>query len=384
MFTEFSAEGLKGVGQVQLKFLRDQRVYTLFGSNGVGKTKCLEALYEYLILGNKEFVSEQSALPPDFAVMKSASSNAGFIFQTPIGTSWANLESFWRAAEGVYRHELPILLLGARNRSALRSAAQTGHVGTVPLLGSFSERRKKRMGEIASALKDRQLGTLGMTDDVQSWFVARAQSNNPYQRGGDNRKIEIEAVLEMLNAVDDRIDSQFLEVDGAGNVSIKVEQQLRQLAELSSGFTSLVKLVQAIVAGYADFTNETNLRRVRGIVLIDEIESHLHAQWQTTIVKKLKAMLPNTTFFIATHSPLVLSQLDEGEAYLLERDADGVVRTQVIEYPNRRILIDVLQSAFGVDLNRLKRDSLDEVDQSAAKKALLDLLDSDDPEERDA
>ena len=146
------------------------------------------------------------------------------------------------------------------------------------------------------------------------------------------------------------------------------------LAELSSGFTSLVKLVQAIVSGYAAFTNEVQLRHVRGVVLIDEIESHLHAQWQAQIIPKLKELLPNTTFFIATHSPLVLAQLQEGEAYLLKRDAEGVVRSEMIEAPNRRAFADVLESAFGVDLNALKRQALLADYQSAAKLALLAML----------
>ena len=213
-----------------------------------------------------------------------------------------------------------------------------------------------------------------MADDVRGWFVSRAQSVNPYQKDADNRKVEIDTALQILNAIDGRIDPNELQVDGSGRVELRIDGEYRELQQLSSGFASLIKLTQAIVSGYACFTNESNLRHVAGVVLIDEIESHLHAEWQSKIIPILKAALPNTTFYIATHSPIVLSQLADGEAYRLARDDDGVVRSSKISSPNKRIFADVLESAFDVDLNALKRQGMESDDQSVAKKKLLDLI----------
>ncbi|WP_164672451.1 AAA family ATPase, partial [Vibrio cholerae] len=44
-----------------------------------------------------------------------------------------------------------------------------------------------------------------------------------------------------------------------------------------------------------------------GIVLIDEIDLHLHPKWQQTIVQKLENTFPNIQFILSTHSPLVLT-----------------------------------------------------------------------------
>ncbi len=369
MFNELTLEGLRGVGRVELRFLPGFRVRTLFGANGVGKTKCLEAIYQWLMLTNRVYWTgdrRHSALRAVQILMSKAADDAGRRFQRPdefiSHDVIASNPEFW--------HELPVLLLGARGRSTL----VTLHAQPGASLGVFSERRERYLQGVHQLLYQGDLGSAGMSSDVQAWFVQRAQSVNPYQKQADNRQIEIDAVLEMLHEVDERIDSNFLEIDGAGRVFLKVDGHLRALDELSSGFASLVKLVQAIVAGYASFTNEANLRHVRGVVLIDEIESHLHARWQTRIIPTLKKLLPNTTFFIATHSPLVLAQLEEGEAYLLTREDDGVVRTQVIDSPNRRAFVDVLDSVLGVDLNALKRQAMMHGDQTLAKKKLLDLL----------
>ncbi|MDQ7015654.1 MAG: AAA family ATPase [Gammaproteobacteria bacterium] len=113
---------------------------------------------------------------------------------------------------------------------------------------------------------------------------------------------------------------------------------------------------------------------MKGIVLIDEIESHLHLGWQVNIIPLLKKLFPNTTFYITTHSPIVISQLEEGEAYQLKRDADGVVRSQLISAPNKAAMVDVLKDAFGIDLNRIKLDHASPEKQQQAKQDLLDLL----------
>ena len=113
---------------------------------------------------------------------------------------------------------------------------------------------------------------------------------------------------------------------------------------------------------------------MKGIVLIDEIESHLHASWQVRIMPLLKRLFPNTTFYVTTHSPLILSLLFDGEAYRLVRDADQVVRSKKIDAPNRVVLIDLLHKAFGEDLDkeRITNDSPEEL--SRVNETLLSLL----------
>lgn len=131
---------------------------------------------------------------------------------------------------------------------------------------------------------------------------------------------------------------------------------------------AILQITEAIYSSY------DGNRNAAGIVLIDEIEIHLPPKWQARIVMLLKSTFQNTTFYITTNSPIVLAQLNEGEAYRLERDADGVVNANMIHAPNRAAMVDVLQEAFGVDLNRIKQDSASPESQKAAKQQLLNLL----------
>jgi hypothetical protein len=271
-----------------------------------------------------------------------------------------------------FPHRLPVIFIGA-NRFARLTNDVNAHDNKP--LGKFDDRREAYFRELLENFVSDRLGSQGMKEgDTQAWFVKRAQSANPYQKSKDDRSVEITATLSLLNKIDSRIAPEFLEIDGSGNVFLKVNEEKRELGELSSGFAALVKLTQAIVAGYAAFTNEKQLQNVRGVVLIDEIDAHLHPEWQAKIIPCLKTLLPNTTFYVATHSPLVLVRLMRKEAYLLRRDDDGVVRSREIEYPGKRLFADVLEDGFGVDLNKLKRDSMENDDQAELKKRLLSLL----------
>lgn len=55
-----------------------------------------------------------------------------------------------------------------------------------------------------------------------------------------------------------------------------------------------------------------------GIVLIDEVELHLHPEWQKEVVDKLKIVFPNIQFFITTHSPMVVSNINTEQMIILK------------------------------------------------------------------
>lgn len=369
MLDTVDIEGLKGVGRVELRFDPEHCVRVLFGVNGVGKTKTLEAIYLSLLFTQSDFLESEGQTAAK-GKQQSPCAAVWIDGQKYLGefTSSYDYAAIAEAVSGGARHVSPVVFIGAGGRSS---------VATVPavagVLGQFADRRKRHFERLIADFNNGELRSSGMSGDIREWFVQRAQSVNPFQVEKDNLGGEINAVLHLLNEIDPRVDAQKMQIDAAQRVFLSIEGKMLELGELSSGFTSIVKLFQAIVSGYSSFTNSRDLRNVRGVVLIDEIESHLHVSWQTSIVKRLKALFPNTIFIIATHSPLVLAQLEQGEAYLLQRSG-GVVRASEIDSPNMKAFADVLEDVFGVDLNALKRDALAHEDQTEAKQALLDLI----------
>lgn len=363
--TSITFEGVKGVGTIALDLQPDKQVYTLIGANGVGKTKTLEALFQILFFTKDDINKLRNiATTADKWVFKSMTSPSLSVATPSEATLLTNL---WLQHK-VNRHSIPTVFLASQNRGFIE------HKNTAAKpLGSLEQRRDTYVKRVINTMSS-NFSSLNMDVGIEEWFITLAQSSNRYQSQADNREVELTTVLKLLHAIDKRIDATFIEVSGDGRVSLKIDGQKRELSHLSTGFASILKMIQAIVSGYGYFTNETQLQNVRGIVLIDEIESHLHLSWQAHIIPLLKRLFPNTTFYITTHSSIVLSQLEEGEAYRLERNDDGVVRTHLIQSPDKAAMVDVLKDAFGIDFNQMKRDRMSAEKQQDAKKRLLSLI----------
>lgn len=362
--TNITFTGVKGVGTVALELQPNQRVYTLIGANGVGKTKTLEALFQLLLSGQREFVRHQKKHGLALSFQKAVVDGKA-VFNTILPTTRIqNLDTF----STIERFDYPIIFLASQNRGFIQHKDKP-----TPSIGSIKQRREQYFTDLISGMNN-NFTSLNMDTGIEDWFVTLAQSANPYQKQEDNREVEIKTVLKLIHDLDERIDPQFMEISGDGRVSLKIEGEKRELSHLSTGFASILKIIQAIVSGYGYFTNETQLQNVKGIVLIDEIESHLHLSWQAHIIPLLKRLFPHTTFYITTHSSIVLSQLQEGEAYRLERDDEGVVRTRLIKAPNKAAMVDVLKDAFGIDLNQMKLERMSAEQQQNAKQRLLSLI----------
>lgn len=368
---KWTIKDLKGVGDVELSLDDSKRAFVFFGSNGIGKTKTLEALFFFLLAKTHNFIpSTNFAYEEKIAFSITSQAQSLSFKEATGGSAYPDRVFLSRLTEQVKNKKFDAIAhLGAKQRGSAVKSSQS-HAKSI---GSSKVRRNDYFKLIENAINNDSLSELGMSENIHQWFIERAQSVNPYQKSEDNRQVDIDTVLNALNTLDNRI-GKTLNVDGDDNVYLTIEGQETELNELSSGFISVVKIIQAIVSAYSAFTNKQDLLNVKGVVLIDEIESHLHVEWQTRIIPTLKDLFPNTTFYIATHSPLVLSQLDEGEAYLLKLEEDGVVRSHVIDSPNKRILANVLRDAFGIDLNELKRESMEDSSQDLAKYRLLKLL----------
>lgn len=217
--------------------------------------------------------------------------------------------------------------------------------------------------------------TIEKPEQLRDWIIESVALSSIFQKSKNNRQHYLFTLLKCLHEIDHGYDSEFLEVDERNNIFLKINNEEKELSELSTGFVSIIKIIVSILSVYGEETQTKDLQKINGIVLIDEIESHLHLEWQVKIIPLLKKLFPNTIFFIATHSPLVLSQLEDGEAYELRRDEDDVVRTHKIDNPSKVTIVDLLRQAFGIDLNQLKTEQMSAAQQQEVKKALLELLD---------
>jgi predicted ATP-binding protein involved in virulence len=93
--------------------------------------------------------------------------------------------------------------------------------------------------------------------------------------------------------------------------------------QLSDGEKCLLALVGDIARRLAIANPEvTNPLDCNGVILIDEIDLHLHPNWQQTVHTRLSEAFPNCQFVLSTHSPHVINSLKQGQVFRVE-DSDG-------------------------------------------------------------
>jgi predicted ATP-binding protein involved in virulence len=119
--------------------------------------------------------------------------------------------------------------------------------------------------------------------------------------------------------------------------------QRLNLEQLSDGERSLLAIVADLVRRLSLANPEIDdPLQGAGVVLIDEIELHLHPTWQRTVVGKLRTTFPNVQFIGTTHSPFVIQSLRAGELINLDPDEFG-------EYADKSIE-DIAENVMGVEV----------------------------------
>lgn len=103
------------------------------------------------------------------------------------------------------------------------------------------------------------------------------------------------------------------------SLTITKNGQKLRLEQLSDGEKMLLMLVTDLARRLAIANPSSNdALSGEGIVLIDEIDLHLHPQWQRNVIRSLTQTFPNCQFLVSTHSPQVLSGVRRENVFILE------------------------------------------------------------------
>lgn len=93
-------------------------------------------------------------------------------------------------------------------------------------------------------------------------------------------------------------------------------------SQLSDGYRKMVSMVADIAHRASRLNPQFGVnaaQQTKGVVLVDEIDLHLHPKWQRTVVNNLKNAFENLQFIVTTHSPFILQSLAPGEVIDLEQ-----------------------------------------------------------------
>jgi predicted ATP-binding protein involved in virulence len=137
-----------------------------------------------------------------------------------------------------------------------------------------------------------------------------------------------EAVLEkwfdnFLKALRNIYNCQEMELQrDTKNLTFKIVMPGREpfaLHEMSDGYTAFLNIIMELLMRLENVDTGVDYDK-SAIVMIDEIETHLHVELQKRVLPFLTQMFPNVQFIVATHSPFVITSLENAIVYDLEKN----------------------------------------------------------------
>ena len=123
------------------------------------------------------------------------------------------------------------------------------------------------------------------------------------------------------------------------------DHEILPITDLSAGYQSLIWMVFDIAYRMALLNPQKgkDIAKSKGVILIDELDMHLHPKWQWNIIAALTTVFPNVQFIATTHAPILFASAKN--VHVIDIDGD------VVQYRN---------SHYGIDIN----ESLNEFQQT--------------------
>jgi hypothetical protein len=183
----------------------------------------------------------------------------------------------------------------------------------------------------------------------ERWMVYldyRLAKDNSDIEGRQMRKVGEEAIVKLLPG-----NVTISGVTAEGLIEFLVDNQKVPTISLSDGFRSVIALagdlIWRLIQAFPDLDEPT---QASGVVLIDELDIHLHPSWQREIAGWLQKVFPNLQFFVATHSPLIAAGAGEDALTLRLDMVDSELQIETI--PHIELAADVNRTlrsrAFGL------------------------------------
>ena len=374
-FERTEIQNFKGIEKMNLEF--SSGVNLLIGNNGVGKTTVLEALalsiQTYFSRMNdiakksikKDDVHFTSNLVGDASqhrvysnptVIKSEINLGGLEYSSEISredetnatrTKYTGKE-FAAAGRDLLNSQeaiLPVICYFSTSRVVDTQKVSTNAVGK----NKLNDRRCGYIDCLNAAL-DRK----ALTD----WTFKMAMAE--YKKGTAVAEYEAfkKAVGIFMQKMNDLEEIPLVEYTrDFEDITYAEDGKTMLVNYLSAGYQSLLWMLMEISFRIALLNPElSDYSQAEGIVLIDEIDMHLHPRWQWKILDALHSSFPKVQFIAATHSPIIISSFKD--AKLLSIGENGVEELSGAYAYSIDDVVEYKQGSFGIpqELRRLKQE----------------------------
>lgn len=324
--TEIEIDELRHLKNINIEISKDKAKHLILtGKNGVGKTTILEAIKKYLtcleegFASNIEFWTEEISRNEE-QLKYEADQQQRILLKNEIdsakncikeyavyGVKFNLSNEIKQFIELLEQGKLIIAYFDANRQISVEIPKGPEKIDLKKTF-SINDNPSKIFVRYLLDLKTQQSfarneGDMEVANNIEAWFT------------------KLEDALRVI--LDD--NSIKLKFDYR-NYDFKLVQDSKEpygLNELSSGYSSIINIVSDLILRM-DKNRAVEERNyvfdTEGIVVIDEIETHLHIELQKKILPFLTSFFPNIQFIVSTHSPFVLNSIDDTVIYDLEKN----------------------------------------------------------------
>lgn len=313
---------LRNVGpfeQVELECTRPWNV--LLGDNAVGKTTVLRAVA--LALSGE---SPATTVAPERLLRSGASHGeievtfGGATYRTVLRRERDQVRADSEQVTPVQSGSWLAVGVPALRGVSQRTLHMPSHVGAVEPSSS----------DILPLLHD---GLDARIDDLKGWIAAhwlrsRDSSSSEAKRHG----LIIERFFRVLRSLTPGVEFEFREIAADGRVVLHSVDGEISIDDLSLGMSAMIGGIGVLLQRlYEVYPDDPNPERRNALLLVDEIDAHLHPDWQARLLPTLRTTLPGLHLFATTHSALVAVNAEAGELHHLRRERTGIVAERIDE-----------------------------------------------------
>ncbi|PXY92147.1 AAA family ATPase [Gilliamella apis] len=287
-------ENVGGISSLSLDSF-DPNLNIICGENGIGKTNILDSIaslfsgYEPISISVKSGF-EQGCIK---------SSVDGKIISRPIKKKYTNLTyTKWESVNDDENANFNLLYLKV-NRV-------------------FKYRRESSINSDPDVTNRTSQNSEGLdNDDIKQWFVSRYLHSAHVNNLTDVQQENIKLAISCFSLLDNKVT--FYKTTTQNEIIVKTPTGEIYFELLSSGFRSILFILLGIIKEieYRFQNNNVLASDFNGIILIDEIELHLHPEWQGKVCSVLTKTFPKAQFIISTHSPHVIQTAEANEVIAL-------------------------------------------------------------------
>jgi len=264
------------------------------GKNGSGKTVLLNAIADFL-----DNIKDNTTL----GIRNLGEKLDIFIEHQHIEITEINLDIL-NATELIYSYQKGDFIM-AFYEAARKVKMDEPRNPTKPVLANHAPIRKTSTNQFLNFLSDlkiqealaRNENQINDADEINKWFV------------------DFTGILHQIFQ-DDDLHLKFNYKDYSFRILSHGKEF--KFTELSDGYAAILDIVVDLILKMQSKNSLTRAYKKKGIVLIDEVETHLHLEMQKMIMPILTKVFPNIQFIVTTHSPFVLNSLENAVAYDLE------------------------------------------------------------------